>query len=118
MHGDFIMKIGTVSTTDYGFATIQVRRYPAGGAIAVQLFTDEGEPLSTFSTNLVPYGATVEVDEFAVKAWAENEQFIQPMMDTGLFEDTGKRVQSNFAMAPIWRLKDVTKVPSSIAKGH
>jgi hypothetical protein len=112
------MKIGTVDTTDYGTATILVQRYPAGGAIAVQLFTEEGEPLSTFSTNLVPYGASVEVDEFTVKAWAENEQFLKPMMDTGLFEDTGKRVTSMHVTAPIWRLKDVNKVPSSIKKEH
>lgn len=112
------MKIGTVQTADYGVATILVRRYPAGGAIAVQLFTEEGEPLSTFSTNLVPYGATVEENEFTVKAWAENEQFLAPMLDTGLFEDTGKSVSCEFVMAPIWRLKDAAKVPASTKKVH
>jgi hypothetical protein len=112
------MKIGTLSTTDLGVASIHVQRYPAGGAIAVQLFTDDGEPLCTFSTNLVPYGATVARDEFTVKSWAENEEFLEPMMKTGLFEDTGKRFRNEFVVAPVWRLKDAASVPSSDTTGR
>ena len=58
--------IGHISTP-YGDAAILVGRYPSGGAIAIQLVDDEdpSEPLATFSTNLVPYGASVAEDELA-----------------------------------------------------
>ena len=66
--------IGRV-TTPFGDASILVGRYPAGGAIAIQLVANDesAEPMTTFSTNLVPYGAQVLSDEFCVKAWSENE---------------------------------------------
>ena len=87
--------IGHISTP-YGDAAILVGRYPTGGAIAIQLVDDEdrSEPLATFSTNLVPYGASVAEDEFCVKTWSENEVLVAPMLATGLFEDTGRRVPS------------------------
>jgi hypothetical protein len=99
--------------TPYGSATILVGRYPAGGAIAVQLVADDRpkEPLATFSTNLVPYGAQISNDEFCVKTWSENEVLVAPMLSTGLFEDTGKRVPSGYVVSPVWRVKDPAHVP-------
>jgi hypothetical protein len=99
--------------TPYGSATILVGRYPAGGAIAVQLIADGGpkEPLATFSTNLVPYGAQISNDEFCVKTWSENEVLVAPMLSTDLFEDTGKRVPSGYVVSPVWRVKDPAHVP-------
>ncbi|MEQ1804294.1 MAG: hypothetical protein ABL900_02870 [Burkholderiaceae bacterium] len=104
--------IGRIATP-YGNATILVGRYPAGGAIAIQLVTDDEspEPMATFSTNLAPYGAKVSSDEFCVKTWSENEVFVAPMLSIGLFEDTGKRVPSGYVVAPIWRIKDPAHVP-------
>ena len=104
--------IGRIDTP-YGSATILVGRYPAGGAIAIQLVGDDvpTEPMATFSTNLVPYGAQVSCDEFCVKTWSENEVFVAPMLSTGLFEDTGKRVPSGYVVSPIWRIKDPAHVP-------
>lgn len=104
--------IGRIDTP-YGSATILVGRYPAGGAIAIQLIGDDEptEPMATFSTNLVPYGAQVSGDEFCVKAWSENEIFVAPMLSTGLFEDTGKRVPSGYVVSPVWRIKDPANVP-------
>ena len=88
--------IGRIATP-YGAATIQVGRYPAGGAIAIQLVADDEprEPLATFSTNLVPYGAEVSSDEFCVKTWSENEALVEPMLLTGLFEDKGYPLSSS-----------------------
>ena len=104
--------IGRIATP-YGAATIQVGRYPAGGAIAIQLVADDEprEPLATFSANLVPYGAEVSSDEFCVKTWSENEALVEPMLLTGLFEDTGKRVPSGHVIAPVWRIKYPANVP-------
>lgn len=107
--------IGT-ATTPFGSASIHVGRYPKGGAIYVQLYTaddDYPEPLATLSTNLVPYGASLGDDEFSVKDWSENEPLIQSMLDTGLFEDTGRRTPTGYAMAPTWRIKDRQHVPAA-----
>lgn len=100
-------------TTPYGEAHIYIGRYPSGGAIAVQLIAsgELPEPLATFSTNLVPYGALIEDNEFCVKAWSENEPLVEPMLATGLFEDTGKIVPAGYGFAPVWRVKNPTHVP-------
>ena len=104
--------IGRIDTP-YGSAAILVGRYPAGGAIAIQLVGDDEpmEPMTTFSTNLVPCGAQLSCDEFCVKTWSENELFVSPMLSTGLFEDTGKRVPSGYVVSPVWRIKDPANVP-------
>lgn len=104
--------IGRIDTP-YGSATILAGRYPAGGAIAIQLVGDgePAEPMATFSTNLVAYGAQVSCDEFCVKTWSENEVLVAPMRSTGLFEDTGKRVPSGYVVSPVWRIKDPAHVP-------
>ena len=105
----------SIGRTDmpYGSATILVGRYPAGGAIAIQLVADDeqAEPMATFSTNLVPCGAEVSRDELCVKTWSENEVFVAPMLSTGLFEDTGKRVPSGYVVSPVWRIRDPANVP-------
>lgn len=108
--------IGRIDTP-YGSATILVGRYPAGGAIAIQLVDDDEptQPMAMFSTNLVPCGAQVSCDEFCVKTWSENEVLVAPMLSTGLFEDTGKRVPSGYVVSPVWRIKDPAHVPP--AKG-
>ena len=104
--------IGHLSTP-YGEAAILVGRYPAGGAIAIQLVDSEdpSEPLATFSTNLVPYGTAVADDEFCVKTWSENEVLVAPMLAAGLFEDTGRRAPSGYVAAPVWLIKDHANVP-------
>ena len=101
------------ANTPLGRAAVLVGRYPAGGAIAIQIVSDDDlmEPIATFSTNLVPYGAQVSSNEFCVKTWSENEVFVSPMLSTGLFEDTGKRVPSGYVVAPVWRIKDPAQVP-------
>ena len=103
--------IGRVDTPFWP-ARILVGRYPAGGALAVQLVSQEGPPESlVFSTNLVPSGALLAPDEFNVKSWSENEPFVTPLFATGLFEDTGRRVRSGYVESPIWRVKDPAHVP-------
>jgi hypothetical protein len=106
-------------TTIHGNAAILVGRYPSGkpavGAIAVQLVNDEdpSEPLATFSTYLAPCGAALAEDEFCVKTWNENEVLVAPMLATGLFENTGRRVRCGYVVAPVWRIKDPAHVPSA-----
>lgn len=103
--------IGRV-TTPFGEADIYVGRYPAGGAIAVQLVgVGTGEPLGVFSTNLVPYGARVADTEFCAKVWSENEPLVKPLLTCGLFEDTGRVEPSGYVLAPVWRIKNPEHVP-------
>ena len=103
--------IGSVDTPFWP-ARILVGRYPAGGALAVLLSNEECPPESlVFSTNLVPSGAALAPDEFNVKSWSENEPLVAPLLATGLFEDTGRRVRSGFVESPIWRVKDPAHVP-------
>jgi hypothetical protein len=101
--------IGEVMTP-FGKAYVYVGRYP-GGAIAVQLMSGRGEPLGTLSTNLVPIGASIGDDEFWVKTWSENVRLVQPMLDSDLFEDTGKVAGTGFVLAPIWRIRNSEHVP-------
>src|SRR4051794_22918393 len=103
--------IGQV-TTPFGEALIYVGRYPAGGAIAVQLVgADSGEPLGVFSTNLMPYGARVGGAEFCAKVWSENEPLVEPMLACGLFEDTGRVEPAGYVLAPVWRIRIPEHVP-------
>ena len=103
--------IGRVMTP-FGEAFVRVGRYPAGGAIAVQLVgVGTTEPLGVFSTNLVPYGARVGDTEFCAKVWSENEPLVEPMLASGLFEDTGRVEPSGYVLAPVWRIKNPEHVP-------
>ena len=103
--------IGSVMTP-FGNAFVHVGRYPAGGAIAVQLVgADTGEPLAVFSTNLAPYGARIGNSEFCAKVWSENEGLVQPMLASGLFEDTGRVEPTGYVLAPVWRIKNPQHVP-------
>lgn len=103
----------------FGHAKLAIGRYPKGGAICVELDLIAEEECSwILSTNLVPYGAQLANDEFTVKSWSENEPLIAPLLATGFFEDTGRRIASGFAEAPVWRVKDpayVPPVPESVA---
>src|SRR4051794_28860925 len=103
--------IGRV-TTPFGVALVCVSRYPTGGAIAVQLVgVGRGEPLGVFSTNLVPYGARVGDAEFCAKVWWENGPLAEPMLASGLFEDTGRVEPAGHVLAPVWRIKSPEHVP-------
>ena len=45
-----------------------------------------------------------------VKTWSENESFIQPLLETGYFEDTGKRIRvSQYCEAAIWKVINLQK---------
>lgn len=108
--------IGSINT-ELGLVDIVVGRYPSGNAICVVLVGADpechcfGEDMLVFSTNLVPYGAELHPTEFNVKTWSENESVVQPMLQSGLFEDTGKWVGSGFVRSPIWRIKQSQNVP-------
>lgn len=107
-------KLCTLQIERYGQAVLLVGRYPSDGAIALCVNLIDGQPLCTFTTNLKSYGAPLADDEFHVNNW-DNEEVVEDIMATGLFDDTGKRWQSGYVSAPVWRFKDAAKAPPLLA---
>lgn len=104
-------KIGNVDTK-WGSLAIKVARYGKGNALAVTLESDEGEPYGTFSLNIPELAKTLGSTEFFVKHYSENAPLVQPMLNTGLFEDTGRTGSNGFITAPVWKLATtVTRSP-------
>jgi hypothetical protein len=91
--------IGTI--TLYGETLNIVEARYTEGAPAILLEDADGGPYCTFSTNLD--GANLAAGEVLVKTWSENEDMRQPMLESGLFEDTGRRVPNGFIQAEVWR---------------
>ncbi|MBU9199825.1 hypothetical protein KTD31_00230 [Burkholderia multivorans] len=75
----------------------------ARGLVRYDCVSEIGEPFGTLS-KIVP-GVKLDTDEVLMKTYAENEPYRQPLLDSGLFEDTGKRVPSGFIELEVWRRK-------------
>lgn len=89
--------------------SISVESYTANNTPAITLYTyvhDEGGmvPWIDLTTNIHGASTYLEDGECLVKTWSENEEFIQPLLESGLFEDTGRRVPCGFAEAHIWKM--------------
>lgn len=72
------------------------------GRIAIQTFTQYGEPYSRVSVN-IPDADNIGDNEFAFDA-NNNSWDAAHYMDSGLFKDTGKFAHSGFCRYPIWAL--------------
>lgn len=66
--------------------------------------TAEGSPYAQLTVNIP--GADLKEGEFVVKTWEDNEELARLALQSGIFEDTGRRVQEGFVPAQIWRFKD------------
>jgi hypothetical protein len=76
-----------------------------GSPLALMLLTVEGhEPYATVTVNIRPNDC--KSDEIIVKMYSENEHLRAPLLALGLFEDTGKRIESGFVQCEIWRLTE------------
>lgn len=73
------------------------------GTQAVVLYDEDG-PYATFSVNME--GVVLAPGEFCAKTWSENEDMREPMLASGLFEDTGRRIKQGFIVAEVWRIKN------------
>lgn len=71
-------------------------------SIALQLTEADGGPYGTFSA-CIP-GTDLAEGEFLAKTGSENEDLREPMLQTGLFVDTGRRVPSGFIELEVWKL--------------
>ena len=82
----------------------EVKTYSNNEPAVLIICKDDGSRYGVLSVNLPDI--TLEPDEFAVKTWSENEELSIAAMETGLFEDTGKRIPSEFVKAQVWKLKN------------
>lgn len=63
-----------------------------------------GEPYANVTVVLPDAVYVLAADEVFVKTWFENEHLVQPLLNSGLFEDTGIRERAGRATAQVWRL--------------
>jgi len=97
------MVIGHI-LTNHGLATVITTTYQHGGATAVVMELENGERLCTLSVNIE--GTKVPEGAFLVKTWSENAEIAKVALESGLFEDTGKRIATGFVEAQVWRFKE------------
>lgn len=89
----------------YGRVALRVGRYDEGHRVAIEIVGVEdivNESVACLTVNIPQ--VFLEPGEILVKTWAENEQVAKVALTTGLFEDTGKRVQVGYVEAQVWRI--------------
>lgn len=75
---------------------------------AITLYVKEGnglEPWIDLTINVRGASVYLEDGECLVKTWSENEPYIKPLLNSGWFEDTGKRVPTGFVEAQVWKIQ-------------
>jgi len=71
------------------------------GRRALELY-DNG-PIAKATVN-IPEVELAE-DEVCIKDWSENEGMLDALVEAGIVEDTGRRVEAGFVTAPVARIK-------------
>jgi hypothetical protein len=87
--------------TQFGLLQVEYRTYLVDEGLAVML-TKNGELFATLSVNLPDH--PLGKDEFHAKTWSENAPLVEPLLASGLFIDTGRRVDCGFTQASVWRI--------------
>ncbi len=103
--------IGDV-VTPYGLVRAIQGKY-GNGATAIRFQRPDGEPAGTLSVNVPESAGELADDEFFAKTYSENAPFVQPVLDSGLFEDTGKAVRAGYLSFPVWRVR---KTPGEVSQ--
>jgi hypothetical protein len=88
--------------TNFGPAIVIATTYE-NGATAVVIKCVDGSPLCILSVNLGD--VKLKDGEFLAKTWSENEDIAKSALDSGLFEDTGRRIPTGWVEAQVWRFK-------------
>ncbi len=74
------------------------------GNRAIVLMDEAEGQYGTVSVNLPHAAHRLSVDEFFAKTYSENERLRKPALESGLFEDTGRREKAGLAEAEVWRI--------------
>lgn len=88
-----------------GNVTIRMAVYE-NGKLAIRIFDGLGfAPLTTLSRNLPEYVNILDDDEFFCKDCDENQQIAKELLDSPLFENTGKfcKPDNSFIAFPVWK---------------
>lgn len=101
-NGDLDNTIGTFKAVGIEI-TAKRATYVTNGRLGVELLV-RGRHWAMLSTNLVD-APELSYDHFYARTWSEMEQFREPALNSGLFEDTGERIRSGFVLAEVWRIK-------------
>lgn len=84
--------------------TIYEANYENNGTKALMFIDEDGDPFFELTTNIDGVeNLFFSEDEICVKTWSENEPFINQLLATNVFEDTGRRVATGMTEASIWR---------------
>ena len=81
-------------------------KYGNNGALAVQLMSPTEGAYATISTNL-PESAKLAPDEFFMKAWSENQEIAEQLIQKQIVLPTGKSVQSGYVNARSYKLNPI-----------
>nr|WP_073675570.1 hypothetical protein [Pseudomonas aeruginosa] len=73
------------------------------GRPAIQVYDDEGAPFCTLSVNIPD--AVLEENEICIKAWDLPSDFLQMILASGKFDETGKQEPAGYTSAPVWRIR-------------
>lgn len=79
------------------------------GRLAIQLFTDEGEPYATLSTNIPEVG--LGKNQFFMKDWSENAPVAAAACALGVFRDCGHSVVTGFVQARAYEAPETPPAP-------
>jgi ferredoxin len=85
-----------------GILYVHFGRY-SNDRIAISLIDRKAEPWFMLSVNL-PERTDAGPKRFYAKTWSENEQIRDAALASGLFRDTGGRVETGFVKAEVWEI--------------
>ena len=92
-------------TTSHGTVSIRIGIYDGNEAMAVELYDNKEEFVSTLSVNIPEFAHELRSNEFFAKTWSENADLSADALASCLFEDTGRTRKLPWVIAPIWRLR-------------
>lgn len=94
-----------VQTTSYGRCVLVTGTYgDATCAITLVGLEKEFAAEQIAKLTVSVEGAELGVHEILVKTWSENEEIAKDMLNSGWFEDTGRRVKTGYVEAQVWRV--------------
>lgn len=103
--------VGHINLPGYPNCDVWQGHYPLGSNPSVVVVNFEGEIVLKLSVNLREHA--LKARQFHAKTWSENEPFVEPLLRSGLFRDTGARVDAGFVQAQVWEIVP-TSEPTSL----
>jgi len=82
---------------------IRQDRYDDGHTALILVDPINMTELATLTIDVPGYD--FPTDEFAIKAWSENEEIAEICFQTGMFEDTGKRGKADIGIVEFWEMR-------------